>query len=285
MKKLLLAVGVVLTSISLNAQTFLNAGFESPMTQIPGYANVYGTTGWLGFNFGPETTSPSQGSQAVKLTTTNDPALNAALGWGDDVITGVLSQRINGPVSNPADFTVSLDLKFTKMGTDTAYIQITILDTMAAGANDDLVMYGSGLSLPTSVANWTQADFTMQTVTATGTPNRIVFLAVSSTTGYFDFDTPTAGTTLWIDNVRSGSLGLLDNKATALRVYPNPATTVLNIDSKEEVASVNILTTDGKVVSTSTSTNVNVEALNAGMYIYQVTTVSGAIETGNFVKN
>lgn len=285
MKKLLLAVGVVLTSISLNAQTFLNAGFESPMTQIPGYANVYGTTGWLGFNFGPETASPSQGSQAVKLTTTNDPALNTALSWGDDVIPGVLSQRINGTVSNPADFTVSLDLKFTKMGTDTAYIQITILDTMAAGANDDVVMYGSGLELPTSIANWTQADFTMQTVTATGTPNRIVFLAVSSTTGYFDLNTPTAGTTLWIDNVRSGSLGLLDNKATAVRVYPNPATSVLNIDSKEAVASVNILTTDGKVVSTSTSANVNVEALNAGMYIYQVTTVSGAIETGNFVKN
>ena len=285
MKKLLLAVGVVLTSITLNAQTFLNSGFESAMTQIPGYVSVYSTTGWTGFNFGPETASPSQGSQAVKLVTTNDPALNATLSWGDNVIPGVISQRINGTVSNPEDFTVSMDVKFTKMGTDTAYIQITILDTMAAGTNDDVVMYASALELPTSVANWTQADFTMQTITATGTPNRIVFLAVSSTTGFFDLNTPTAGTTLWIDNVRSGSLGLNDNKATALRVYPNPATTVLNIDSKEAISSVSILTTDGKVVSTSTSANVNVEALNAGMYIYHVTTVSGKVETGNFVKN
>lgn len=285
MKKLLLAVGVVLTSISLNAQTFLNAGFESPMTPIAGFQYVYSTTGWTGFNYGPETTNPSQGTQAAKLVTTNDPMLNSALSWGDDVIPGVISQRISGTVANPADFTVSMDVKFTKMGTDTAYIQVTILDTMAAGASDDVVMYGAGLEIPTTVANWTQANFNMQTITATGNPNRIVFLAVSSTTGYFDLNTPTAGTTLWIDNIRSGFLGVDDNKATALKVYPNPATTVLNIDSKEAIASVSILTTDGKVVSTSTSANVNVEELNAGMYIYKVTTVTGAVETGNFVKN
>lgn len=278
-------MGVVLSTLSLSAQTVVNPGFESAMTPIAGTVYSHSTAGWTGFNFGPETTSPSQGAQAAKLVTTNDPALNTVLNWGDDIISGVIQQRVSGPVTNAADLVVSMDVKFTKMGTDTAYIEVGIMDTMAAGDNDDVVLYASALEIPTSISNWTTATFPMTDLGETGTPNRFYILAVSSTTGVFDLNTPTAGTTLWLDNVRTGYLGLSDNKIANVSVYPNPATTVLNIDSKEAVSSVAIMTTDGKVVATATTANVNVEALNAGMYIYKVTTVSGTVETGNFVKN
>ena len=80
------------------------------------------------------------------------------------------------------------------------------------------------------------------------------------------------------------TLGLNENEITS-SVYPNPANSELNIKTTEDVASVVITAADGKVVATSNSSNINVAELNAGMYIYQVTTVSGKVGTGNFVKN
>ncbi|MDF3025891.1 MAG: hypothetical protein K0S23_198 [Fluviicola sp.] len=80
------------------------------------------------------------------------------------------------------------------------------------------------------------------------------------------------------------TLGLNENEITS-SVYPNPANAELNIKTTEEVASVVITAADGKVVATSNSSNINVAELNAGMYIYQVTTISGKVGTGNFVKN
>lgn len=80
------------------------------------------------------------------------------------------------------------------------------------------------------------------------------------------------------------TLGLNENVISS-SVYPNPANAELNIKTTEDIASVVITTTDGKTVATGTTSNINVASLNAGMYIYQVTTVSGKVGTGNFVKN
>nr|WP_294860421.1 T9SS type A sorting domain-containing protein [uncultured Fluviicola sp.] len=80
------------------------------------------------------------------------------------------------------------------------------------------------------------------------------------------------------------TLGLNENEISA-SVYPNPASSVLNIKTSESISSVVITAADGKVVATSNSSNVDVASLNAGMYIYKVTTVSGKVGTGNFVKN
>ncbi|MNJ85963.1 hypothetical protein D3C87_34450 [compost metagenome] len=86
-------------------------------------------------------------------------------------------------------------------------------------------------------------------------------------------------------SVTPAPLSIDENENIATSVYPNPATTVLNITSAEEVSVVNVMTTDGKIVATSNTTNVNIESLNAGMYLYQVTTVSGKVSQGNFIKN
>lgn len=78
--------------------------------------------------------------------------------------------------------------------------------------------------------------------------------------------------------------GIEENKL-ATSAYPNPATDVLNIEMNgETIESVNITTLEGKVVATATNGNINISELNAGMYIYNLTTVSGKVSTGNFVK-
>ncbi len=67
-------------------------------------------------------------------------------------------------------------------------------------------------------------------------------------------------------------------------VSPNPTSDVLNINAGEEVATVKIVTLDGKEVAIGTSASVNVSELSAGVYVYNVTTISGKIATGKFTK-
>jgi len=78
---------------------------------------------------------------------------------------------------------------------------------------------------------------------------------------------------------------LTEESSIVASVYPNPASEVLNIKSSEVVGSVRVLTMDGKVLAQSTSTSVNISALNAGTYVYIVTTLSGRTAIGNFMKN
>lgn len=78
-------------------------------------------------------------------------------------------------------------------------------------------------------------------------------------------------------------VGMEENVIEAA-VSPNPATDVLNIKISEEISAVVITALDGKVVATAATSAINVADLNAGMYLYTVTTVNGKVATGNFVK-
>ena len=290
MNKILLSLGVLKTSLSFYSQSFINGGFEQPMTPISGLVNTYSTSGWDGLNLSPETTSPYQGSQAAKLTTTSDPALNAALNLGDDVISGVAVQTYSGVINNPTNISLSFAYKYTKMGQDTAYVQVTISDTMLAGSSDDVVLYFDYLELGASVASWTMANFTMNSTGNTGTPNEMSIIAVSSTRGFFDTQTPAVGSTLWLDEFQlSGVSAVLENQPILTKVYPNPATDVLNIQLNTTATSVSLIAMDGKVISTekvnSNTASINVANLVSGMYIYEVISEKGEVIRNSFVKN
>ena len=83
MKTRLLTMGAVVAlsiTTTLNAQTLTNGNFEGTFTEFssfPGNYDIAGfTNGWLN---APETAAPHAGLQSVKLTTSVDAALNAAL--------------------------------------------------------------------------------------------------------------------------------------------------------------------------------------------------------------
>lgn len=288
MKKLLLSLGVVLTSLTASAQFINNGNFEATMTQIGAgtFQYVYQTAGWSGFNFGPEATSPFEGAQAAKLVTTVDANLNGALSWGNDTITGVIQQAYKQTIANPQDLVVAFAFKYTKAGLDTGYVEFAVWDTLTAGPTDDVPLYAAAIEIGASVASWTPQNLTMQATGQTGNANRLTVTAVSSTRGFYDNNVPTQGSTLWIDGIQVGFASISENAASeGVSVYPNPANNVLNIKSSEEVASVVVTTTDGKVVANSDSKVVSLDNLNAGMYIYQVTSVSGKVSTGKFMKN
>jgi hypothetical protein len=76
----------------------------------------------------------------------------------------------------------------------------------------------------------------------------------------------------------------VDENILSASVYPNPASDVLNIETEEAIQNVTITSIDGKVVANATSGSIDVSVLNAGVYVYNVTTVTGKTAKGNFVK-
>lgn len=293
MKKLVLSFSALCMAVSLNAQqNYVNGNFEAAMSVVGGGAlvNTHSTSGWgVIINGGPEA-SAYEGSQALKLVTATDATLNGALTWGDDIITGYATQSYKGAFTNVTDITVSFAYKATPAGGDKPFIQVAVYDTLAAGASDDVALYFDNMEVTAAVASWTPVTFTMTATGNTGTPNRMVFLAVSSQKGFFDTQTPTPGSTLWLDDVVIGpSLAGIEDVATLnANVYPNPASDVLNVNTNVEAVAVSVISMDGKVVATQemngTSAIVNVADLNAGAYFYEVKTVDGLVSRNTFMK-
>jgi len=75
-----------------------------------------------------------------------------------------------------------------------------------------------------------------------------------------------------------------DFTASTVRVFPNPTTGTLHIQSSEGFKSVSILSLDGKTILTTTETTLDVSDLTNGIYLYQVITADGQSVVNRFVK-
>ncbi len=71
-------------------------------------------------------------------------------------------------------------------------------------------------------------------------------------------------------------------------IYPNPADEVLNIEFNTTVKTVEIITLDGKIVTSKntdkSTASIDVRSLTSGIYWCRITAVSGEITTHKFVK-
>jgi hypothetical protein len=280
MKKLLLSVAVISASFLSNAQIIVNGDFEAAATAlIPGVATQ--TTGWGQGFYTMETTGAFAGTQSLKLSTINNAAVAGQLGLPSDTIPGLATQTRNGAISNVENLSISFAYKYTRVASDTGLVIINLYDTLLAGGDDDLLLYQAFAEFTATTSAWgTMSIPVVANPEATGTVNQLFFGAISSNNAL-----GSPGTTLWLDNITTGYVGVEENEVITASVYPNPATDVLNIKMNEEVASVVITALDGKTVATETSASVNISGLNTGMYLYTITSVSGKVAKGNFVKN
>ncbi len=78
-------------------------------------------------------------------------------------------------------------------------------------------------------------------------------------------------------------LGTEDFTTTDFQLFPNPAGNFLNIESKENIESVKIYSTQGILVKETTSKIIDVSQLSAGMYFVKVE-VGGKNFTKKFIK-
>lgn len=88
-----------------------------------------------------------------------------------------------------------------------------------------------------------------------------------------------------LDNVvfqTTASVGQVEQNS--FRIYPNPVSSVLNIESNSEVKSVEIFDLTGRKVAVSVLNNtVNVSSLTQGTYIINITSDNGSAQT-KFIK-
>ncbi|MCF8331861.1 MAG: choice-of-anchor J domain-containing protein [Bacteroidales bacterium] len=98
-------------------------------------------------------------------------------------------------------------------------------------------------------------------------------------------------TTIQVDNVlvTSGSTGIQNLQENEFKVYPNPATSLLNINSGETIKNVVISNLTGQIVKVhqgngKSKISVNIQELPSGIYIADMQNANGKISTFKFIK-
>ncbi|NDA98552.1 MAG: T9SS C-terminal target domain-containing protein, partial [Flavobacteriia bacterium] len=86
-------------------------------------------------------------------------------------------------------------------------------------------------------------------------------------------------------NITTSGASLLENDLSAITIYPNPSSDILNIDlssANEEVKSISIVDITGKLIQTidvheNTYISLNVSSLASGLYHVMISSASNSI--------
>lgn len=87
----------------------------------------------------------------------------------------------------------------------------------------------------------------------------------AATQGYtIDFSGTTASF------VPCAQIGINENDDLYVKIYPNPANEIIQIETKEKIDYVNIYSIEGKLIQTEKSKNINVSHFSNGSYILEI---------------
>ena len=74
-----------------------------------------------------------------------------------------------------------------------------------------------------------------------------------------------------------------------MRIYPNPADEIINIENAFEINRVAIINHSGQVVMEISNSDLlislDIVSLQTGIYLLKITSVDGKTKTGSFIKN
>lgn len=98
---------------------------------------------------------------------------------------------------------------------------------------------------------------------------------------YFGASDEITGTELWVYDPNFSDLS--ENTSNPIQLYPNPASDLLTIDTKEAIELVEIYSELGQLVQTETQPNFSIETLHSGVYFVHITTHEGTV-ISRFVK-
>lgn len=221
-------------------------------------------------DFGGVITSGSSGSFA--FSSPNNGLLISVDGAGAAAVAGIYSTTDGGANWEP------LVPNGTWYFGDVAYVPGTDNTYVTTGINfNEELWLGSAFSTDGG-ENWTSIDEGEQR-------GKVQFL--NPTTGWAGQFSDGPGGTRGILKF-SGNLSLSTAEAgvkSNLKVYPNPATDIVNISASKKVESVNIIDMSGKrVQSAKGATQINVSSLAKGTYILQVNYGGGAVESTKLIK-
>ena len=115
-------------------------------------------------------------------------------------------------------------------------------------------------------------------------------LTYQSVTIFMNFNmTDTADQVYYWDNLVLGEpLGVLENTLANIKMYPNPATSVVVLQASQEIATIQVMNLLGQRVTSvsvnNTTSTINVSGLAAGTYIANVLFSNGNTQNINFIK-
>ena len=141
--------------------------------------------------------------------------------------------------------------------------------------NDDVTLLINGESVETS-----PFSYTAENENGTCQLGSINFFAGSAM--------PNASGTYYVDDIVVSQLpatGIQEHSNSSIRLYPNPATDLLNISSEKEIQHAEIMNIDGQLVKTISSqfNSIGISDLSDGLYFVKIYTENGT-ETLKFIK-
>tara|TARA_B100000780_G_scaffold97502_1_gene67967 strand:- start:1105 stop:2379 length:1275 start_codon:yes stop_codon:yes gene_type:complete len=115
-------------------------------------------------------------------------------------------------------------------------------------------------------------------------------LTYQSVTIFMNFNmTDAANQVYYWDNLVLGEpLGVLENTLANIKMYPNPASSVVVLQASQEIATIQVMNLLGQRVTSvsvnNTTSTINVSGLAAGTYIANILFSNGNTQNINFIK-
>lgn len=83
--------------------------------------------------------------------------------------------------------------------------------------------------------------------------------------------------------IKDASAGIKDKSNSSFSIYPNPAKSIVTIQTDEVIEQIQIFNSLGELVQTEKQTSFSIEQLPSGVYIIQLQTVQGSFNS-RFIK-
>ncbi len=232
-----------------------------------------------------ETASVHGGTSAAKITTVklqNNPlagSINDTVGILSLGAANTSGMKFGQPyTSRPAN--LEFWYKYAPTGSDNAGVT-TYLTKWNTGTNqrDTVAAAFDVLSNASAYTLFSTAYVYFPAYLTGGNPDSIQINFSSSIGSFIGTPAPQIGSALWVDDIAftGTNVGVKENsvKSTEVKLFPNPATTAINmLVSNEEATNVEIFDITGKKVSSTTLENkkakISTESMSNGMYFYSI---------------
>jgi hypothetical protein len=137
---------------------------------------------------------------------------------------------------------------------------------------------------------WVSIDIPLSNFTAASVPPNLSRNAIAQiviTAARTDNNVPVK---IYMDNIylhKNTILGTQSFSASKIKMYPNPATNMLNIEALNEIENISVYNLLGQEVISKTTNNkvvnLDIASINSGIYIIK-TTIDGVVSASRFVK-
>jgi len=260
-----------------------NSSFEDVPGDLANWSPNGNTTQLASTPMAISTTEFSDGNQSAEFTinsvlTGNPPQLWNSYSWSMDP----------GPVDNSSKLTVTWDMKATSLAGDPKVSPRWKMN-ISSGAVGDATQRATYGAWKSATTQWTTVTNTKELSTPTTYDDEFY----DNIELGFTLKNGAVGTKLYIDNIittiTGTTLGYEDvseiNPST-IKAFPNPSTSLLNIETSDEIVGMRVINMLGQIViiQKGSSKRLTTSSLNTGLYILKVTHKNGNESSIQIIK-